>query len=208
MFTVDGSAVACLEKTRRAIRFVRRDFRSTINEFIATRSNRCDKRLLSKRFPSHDDRVVCGARKHAVAIARAVGGEFGRRDACREIKRATHIRHLLKRRAPTRAHRHERLIRAHPVGRHELVLHDFLRTENIALEPEFACACERTRGRRAIAIDRLSSPNRDFVDLNGAEFVAKDHSAEFAIADRQRFGPFRSGFVIPEFKWLGARGLG
>ena len=174
------------------------DLGAAVDEFIAPRADRCTQRLVAERLPAHHDHAVRGAREHAAAVARSVGGELGGRHARREIERAPVVRDRLERIAPARTHGHERLVRAHPVGRHELVLHDPLRTEHIALEPALACAGERAILRRAVPIDRRARPHRVLVHLDGAELVAEDHPAEPAVADGQGLGPACRGLRVPE----------
>ena len=178
---------------------------AAVDDVIAPRADRCTQRLVAERLPAHHDHAVRGAREHAAAVARAVGGELGGRHARREIERAPVVRDRLERIAPARTHGHERLVRAHPVRRHELVLHDLLRANHIALEPELASARERTRGGRAIAINRRTGPDRILVHLDRAELIAEDHAAERAISDRKCLGPLCGRLGEPEIKRV-ARG--
>ena len=156
----------------------------TVDDFVTTKRDRSKKRLVTKRLPTHDDHLVRVAGEHAASILCAVRSEGRLRNARCEIERTAEILDLRQGFAPTRTHRAERLVTARDLRRHELILHDALRADDIALEPELTRACKRARCGSAIAIDDRASPHRVLVYLDRSELIAEHHATKTTIADR------------------------
>ena len=175
----------------------------TVDDFVTTKRDRSKKRLVTKRLPAHDDHLVRVAGEHAASVLCAVRSEGRLRNARREIERTAEILDLRQGFAPTRTHRAERLVTARDLRRHELILHDALRADDIALEPELTRACKRARCGRAVAIDDRAGPHRVLVHLDRSELVAEHHATKTTIADRQRLRPFFSGLRVPHQKIAG-----